>query len=73
MGIQSKVGISRYRKTIDRERIEHLGSLDLGWSRPGAANLCETIGDEEDEDDEGTVCGAFDFKVAEKRVGSEEV
>lgn len=70
MRIQRKVRITRQRKRIDRERIQVLRRLQLGWHGFRRPDLGETVRDEEDEDDEEAVGGAFDFKVAEEGVGT---
>ena len=73
MGIEKEVGIPGNRKVVDSESIEGFSRLYL--SRRGActAELCKTIGDEEDEDDQEAITGSFDLKVPEERVGAEEV
>ena len=76
MRIQSKIRVTRNRETINTQSIETLRSFDLGWSRFSCwrrPELRQTIGDEEDEDDENTVCRTFDFEISEKGVGTEEV
>lgn len=73
MSIQGEVGISRDGELVNRQGVQQLGGFDLCRHRPGTTNLGQTVGDEEDEDDESSVCWTFDLKVPEQRVGTEEV
>lgn len=73
MRIQLKHRIPRQRKTLHRKCIQQFRTLQLGRRRSCRCDLGETVRDEEDEDDEETVCGAFDFEVAEEGVGAKEV
>lgn len=73
MRVQRKVGVSRNRKAVHSERVQRLIRLKLGRRRPLRSEFGETVGDEEDEDDENAIGGAFDLEVAEERVGTEEV
>lgn len=73
MRVQRKVGISRDGKAVHGERVQGLVRLKLGRCRPLRSEFGETVGDEEDEDDENAIGGAFDLEVAEEGVGTEEV
>ena len=73
MRIERKVGVSRNGKCVNRERVQQLAGFDLCRHRARRSKLGQTIGDVEDEDDEGTVGRAFDLKVSEERVGAEQV
>jgi hypothetical protein len=71
--VEREIGIAGNGEIIDGKGIECFGSFYL--SRRGActAELRETIGNEEDEDDEKTITGPLDLEVSEERVGAEEV
>lgn len=73
MCIERKIGIAGNGEIIDGKGIERFGSFYQ--SRRGActAKFRETIGNEEDEDDEKTITRPFDLEVSEERVGAEEV
>lgn len=73
MCIEREIGIARNGEIIDGKGIERFRSLYL--SRRGAytAKFRETVGNEEDEDDEKTITGPLDLEVSEQRVGAEEV
>lgn len=73
MRIQGEVRIPGNRKVVYGECVKHLASFDLRRRSARCAELGKTVGDVEDEDDESPVCGSFDFKVAEERVGAEEI
>jgi len=71
--IEREIGIAGNGEIIDGKGIERFGSFYL--SRRGActAKFRETIGNEEDEDDEKTITRPLDLEVSEERVGAEEV
>ena len=73
MCIEREISIARYGEVIDRKRIESFRSFYL--SRRGActAELRETVGNEEDEDDEEAIARSLDLEVSEERVCAEEV
>ncbi len=73
MCIEREIGISGNGEIIDGKGIERFGSFYL--SRRGActAKFRETIGNEEDEDDEKSITRPLDLEVSEERVGAEEV
>jgi hypothetical protein len=71
--IQEKICVPRQRKVVHRERAERFCRLELVWRHTRRRNLREAVGYEEDEDDEQPICWALDLKVAEERVGAEEV
>jgi len=73
MCIEREIGVAGNREIIDGKGIERFSSFYL--SRRGActAEFCETIGDEEDEDDEKTITRTLDLEISEERVGTEEV
>ena len=73
MRVQDKVRVSGNGEGVDGERIQHLRRLDLARNRARSTNLGKAVGDVEDEDDEQPVGRSLDLKVAEKRVGAEEV
>lgn len=66
MRVEGKVGVPRDREVVDREGVEHLRRFDLVWDSLCGADLGETIGDIEDEDNEETVGGALDLEVTEE-------
>jgi len=72
VSIEREVGISGDGKVINGERVQDLCRLEFGRTRSGCTELCKTIRDEKDEDDEESVCGALYFEIAEEGVGSEE-
>jgi hypothetical protein len=45
----------------------------LGGYCTSATKLGQTVGDVENQNDKGAIRWAFDFKIAEERVGAEEV
>jgi hypothetical protein len=71
--IQREISIAGNGEIIDGKGIERFGSFYL--SRRGActAKFRETIGNEEDEDDEKSITRPLDLEVSEERVGAEEV
>jgi hypothetical protein len=71
--IERKVGVAGDGKAIDGERVERFARLELGLRRARRSELGEAVRDEEDEHDERSVGGALDLKIAEERVGAEEV
>jgi len=73
MRIERKGGIAGDGEIVHREGVQGLVRFKLAGHGAHRANLGETIGDEEDEDDEGAIGGAFDLKVAEEGVGTEQV
>ena len=73
MRVEREVGVAGDGEVVHRERVEHLGRLNLARDRLRSAYLGKTVGDKENEDDEETVCGALDLEVAEEGVGTKEV
>jgi hypothetical protein len=73
MRIEGEVGVTRDGEAVYRQSVEQLGRLYLRRRDARCANLGEAVRDEEDEHDEGPVRRALDLKVAEERVGAEEV
>jgi len=71
--VQGKVGVARERKGLYSERVEQFPGLNLRWGLALSSNFGETVRDEEYKDDEKPVSGAFDLKVAEERVGTEQI
>jgi hypothetical protein len=64
--VEREIGIAGNGEIIDGKGIECFGSFYL--SRHGActAKLRETIGNEEDEDDEKTITRTLDLEVSEE-------
>lgn len=73
MCIEREIGIAGNRKIIDGKGIESFGSFYHSRRGACAAKFRETIGNEEDEDDEKAITRPFDLEISEKRVGAEEV
>jgi len=73
MRVQGEIGITRDWEAFYGKRIERLGRFNLRGHGARAPELSETIGDEENEHNEGTVRRAFDLKITEQGVGAEEV
>ena len=73
MGIKRETGIARNSKVVYSECVQSLVSFNLRRRDPSRSDFGQTIGDEQDEDYEETVCWTFDFKVTEERVGAEEI
>ena len=73
MSIQRKVGVSGDGEIVDGEGVEGLGGLDLRRYGARAADLGQTVGNIENKHNQRAVCWALDLKVAEERVGTEEV
>lgn len=71
--VEREVGITGKGEAINSVGGELLVGFVCGPGHFGCGDLGETVGDEEDEVDEDAVGGALDFKVAEERVGAEEV
>ena len=73
MRVERKVGVAGDGEAVHSERVEHLGRLDLAGQRARGADLGKAVRDEEDEDNEQAIGGAFDLEVAEEGVGTKEV
>lgn len=73
MCVEREIGIAGNGEIIDGKGIECFGSFYLSGRGACTAKLRETIGNEEDEDDEKTITGPLDLEVSEERVGAEEV
>lgn len=73
MCIQRKSRVSRNREIINRKRVQEFTCFDLRGRCTLRTEFGEAIGDVEDEDDQGAVCGAFDLEIAEEGVGAEEI
>ena len=73
MRVERKVGVAGDGEAVHGERVEHLGRLDLAGQRARGADLGKAVRDEEDEDNEEAIGGAFDLEVAEQGVGTEQV
>ena len=73
MRIQLKPSITWNRKVIHAQRIQQLIRLNHPRRDLGTSEFGETVGDEEDEDNEETIGRALDLEVAEEGVGAEEV
>ena len=73
MRIQRKICVPRQREVIHCECVERFCSFELVWRHTGRGNLREAVGYEENEDDEQSICWTLDFKVAEERIGAEEI
>ena len=73
MCIEREIGIAGNGEIIDGKGIKDFGGFYLSRRRACTAKFRETIGNEEDEDDEKTITGPLDLKVSEERVGAEEV
>jgi len=71
--VESEVGFTRYGKVVNGESVEQLCGLELVGDGALALDLCQTVTDEEDEHDEQAVRRSLDLKVAEERVGSEQI
>jgi len=71
--VQREVGISRDREVINGERVQRFGCLNLVRYCLRVAKLGQAVGDEEDENNEKAIRRALDLKVAEQRVGAEEI
>lgn len=71
--VEREVGIAGKGEAIHRVGGKLFVGLVCGPGHFGRGDLGETVGDEEDEVDEDAVGGALDFKVAEERIGAEEV
>lgn len=61
--VEREVRVTRDRKVVDGECVEHLGCLDLGWHCPSTADLRKAVRDEEDKDNQSTVGRAFDLEI----------
>ena len=73
MCIEREIGIAGNGEIIDSKGIERFGSFYLSRRGASTAKFRETIGNEEDEDDEKTITRPLDLEVSEERVGAEEV
>ena len=73
MRVEGEVGVAGDGEVVNGERVERLGCLELSRDGLRCADLGEAVGDEEDEDDEEAIGGAFNLEVAEEGVGAEEV
>ena len=73
MRVEGEVGVAGDGEVVDGEGVERLGRLELTRDGLRCADLGEAVGDEEDEDDEEAIGGAFNLEVAEEGVGAEEV
>ena len=73
MSIQREIGIAGNREIIDGKGIERFRSFYLSRRSACTAKFRETIGNEEDEDDEETITRPLDLEVPEERVGAKEV
>jgi len=71
--IERERRIAGHGEVVHRKGVQHLSSLDLGGRCTLGTELGETVGDVEDKDDERAVRGALDLKIAEERVGTEQV
>jgi len=71
--IQREVGVAGYGEVVYGQGVERLVRLELRRRCALRPELRETVGDEEDEDDEEAVGGALDLEVTEEGVGTEEV
>jgi len=71
--IEREIGIAGDGEIIDGKGIECFGSFYLSREDACTAKFRETIGNEEDEDDEKTITRPLDLEVSEERVGAEEV
>jgi hypothetical protein len=71
--IEREIGVAGNGEIIDGKSIECFGSFYLSGRGARTAKFRETIGNEEDEDDEKTITRALDLKVSKERVGAEEV
>jgi hypothetical protein len=71
--IEREIGIAGNGEIIDGKGIERFGGFYLSKRRACTAKFRETIGNEEDEDDEKTITRALDLEVSKERVGAEEV
>lgn len=73
MRVQRKAHFAREREVVHCKRIQQLPCFDLRRDSLRRSDFRETVGDEEDEDNEQAVGGALDLEVSEERVGTEEV
>jgi len=71
--IEREIGIAGNGEIIDGKGIEHFCSFYLSGRGACTAKFRETIGNEEDEDDEKTITRPLDLEVSEERVGAEKV
>ena len=73
MCIEKEIGITGNGKIIDGKGIERFRSFYLSRRSARTAKFRETIGNEEDEDDEKTITRPLDLEVSEERVGAKKV
>lgn len=73
MCIKQEIGVSGNGEIIHRQGIESFVRLKLAGNRAQRSELGQTIRNEEDENDQQSVGGTFDLKVAKERVGAEEI
>jgi hypothetical protein len=64
--IKREIGIAGNGEIIDGKGIERFGSFYLGRRGACTAKFRETIGNEEDEDDEKTITRPLDLEVSEE-------
>jgi hypothetical protein len=73
MRVEREVCVSGDRESIDRQSVQEFRSFDLRWRRARSAEFCQTIRDEENEDNQGTVGRPLDLEVPEQRVSAKEI
>lgn len=73
MCVQGEIGISWNGKCINSECIQQLGCFYLRRNAASGADLGETVGNKQDENNQCAVRRSFNLEISKKRVCTEKI